>query len=72
MCEILTFSILVEETESDEEADEVGGLFKVAKKAAEENREKKALLNARDCSVFPFETLGTVENDIEEVFFHCV
>ena len=57
----------MEEVDSDEDKEEVGGLFKVAKKTAKETRERKTLQNQRDCSVFHTENVQDWEADVDEV-----
>ena len=57
----------MEEVDSDEEKDEVGGLFKIAKKNAKHRKEKKVVQNERDCSVFNTENVHEREADVDEV-----
>ena len=54
--------------DSDDEKDEVGGLFKVAKNSSRESREKKILQSARDCSIFHVGNIDDWESDVNEVF----
>ncbi len=61
-----TICLAVEEVDSDDDKDEIGGLFKVVKKT-KRNEEKKSLLNGRDCSLFLPENIGAWEADMEEV-----
>ena len=66
-CIFLSQNLEAEE-DSDDEKDEVGGLFKVAKKNLRESREKKILQNARDCSIFRVGNVDDWESDMNEVF----
>ncbi len=60
-------SCSVEDADSDDDKDEVGGLFKVASKTAKDKKEKKMTANARDCSLFPAQNIKDWETDLEEV-----
>ncbi len=59
------FSVDGEESDEEEEAGAVGGLFTVAKKAAKRIQANKITANALDCSKLVIEQLQ--DQDINEV-----
>ena len=61
-------SLSVQEAESEEggDEDEVGGLFRIAKKSNEQKANQQATANSIDCSVFSVQNMQ--DWDLGEVF----